>query len=430
MNVFKQRFYYVVAFIVSSLLNPTEVFAEKNSIDSISSNFGSSLPARHADSVLVDSDLKSSLSSLTIDKSRPTNVFGALQTDHQASGTFRGREMAMFKRASPVNLFKSVSRSVVLILTDSGSGTGSVVDESGGILTNWHVVGDSQFVDVIFRPDNIAQEIYAERSYRAEVQKVDQVSDLAIIKLLESPPQSTSVKFTDSPPEIGEDVFAIGHPHGYTWTMTQGIVTGRRDNYNWQYSVGYQHSADVIQTQTPINPGNSGGPLFNEKMQVVGINSFGGEGQGTNFAVSSSSVAKFLASAESRRAPAIPGTKAMTSVMGACDEWKLLEQPWESLDETSTLTLVDINCDGNEEGVLELPYDEEQWANLYIDTIQDGKVDVTLSDIDRDGVWDISFYDLNADGEADVVGYHSESSTPDSFVSFARFKSEMSATNS
>ena len=120
----------------------------------------------------------------------------------------------------------------------------------------------------------------------------------------------------------------------------------------------------------------------------------------------------------------------MTSVMGACDEWKLLEQPWESLDETSTLTLVDINCDGNEEGVLELPYDEEQWANLYIDTIEDGKVDVTLSDIDRDGVWDISFYDLNADGEADVVGYHSESSTPDSFVSFARFKSEMSATNS
>lgn len=360
----------------------------------------------------------------SVDIKRPAAVFSALQTDHQDDTQYRGNNLAVFKRFTPANLFKAMSRSIVLILTSEGSGTGSIVNDSGGILTNWHVVGSAEFVDIIFRPEDIAAEIYAERTYRARVERIDQVTDLALLQLIDKPVQSDPIKLTKLPPDIGEEVFAIGHPYGYTWTMTQGIVTGRRDGYNWQYDLGYQHSADVVQTQTPINPGNSGGPLFNSKMEVVGVNSFGGEGQGTNFAVSAGSVTEFLRRKENRLSPAIPGMAAMKAATIDCDSWVFSEESWRNDEIGVTFTPVDIDCDGENEGVLEVSSHEKALVQLKLDTTGDGLVDVTMVDLDDNDVWDLSLYDINADGRPDIVGYHADAATPETFVSYARFKSE------
>ena len=331
--------------------------------------------------------------------------------------SFRGgKEVALFKKASP---------SVVLILTETGSGTGSLISDSGHIITNWHVVEDAEYVNVIFRPYDVSQEVYAEKSYVAKVLRIDEVSDLALIKLSSVPAGRTPLTIGDSGVEIGEDVIAIGHPHGYTWTMTKGIVTGLRSDHNWQYDVGLQHYADVIQTQTPINPGNSGGPLFNDYMEIVGVNSFGGQGESTNFAVSADSLMEFLDRDNSRYASVIPGTKAMQEFTGGCDAIGFVGEPWLSEDGMETLTLVDVTCDGKAEAMLSMAADKSS-NRLMIDTNGDGNIDVTLLDTNGDVEWDLSFYDVDSDGDSEIVAYHGDEGMPQQFESYGRFQSRFS----
>ena len=333
------------------------------------------------------------------------------------SPSFRGgKEVALFKKASP---------SVVLILTESGSGTGSLITDSGHIITNWHVVENAEYVNVAFRPYDVSQEVYAEKSYVARVLKIDEVADLALIKLNSVPAGRTPLTIDDSGVEIGEDVIASGHPHGYTWTMTKGIVTGLRSDHNWRYDVGLQHYADVIQTQTPINPGNSGGPLFNDYMEIVGVNSFGGQGESTNFAVSASSLMEFLDRGDSRYAPVIPGTTAMQKFTGGCDGIKFVGEPWASEDSRNTMSLVDITCDGKAEAILSMAVDESS-NRLMIDTNGDGNIDVTLLDTNGDVAWDMSFYDVDSDGESEIVAYHGDEGMPQQFESYGRFQSRFS----
>ena len=94
---------------------------------------------------------------------------------------------------------------------------------------------------------------------------------------------------------IGDDVYAIGHPVGYPWSFTKGIVSQIREDFEWTYKDESKHKATLIQTQTPISPGNSGGPLFSEKAKLVGVNSLGdAEGQNLNFAVIVKHVKEFI----------------------------------------------------------------------------------------------------------------------------------------
>lgn len=324
--------------------------------------------------------------------------------------------------ASDIKAFNAWSSSVVLIFADGGSGSGSIIDSEGHVLTNWHVVGSEQVVDVIYRPKDVSQEAYGEKTYAARVLKVDQVSDLALVKIISPKPGMKALTLSTSQPMIGEDVSAIGHPLGYSWSYTKGIVTGVRDDHSWQYDTGFQHAAKVVQTQTPINPGNSGGPLLNQSGEIIGVNSFMSGGEAINFAVSADSVREFLSRSESRYAPRIPGTAAMSELTANCD-WNVVGDSWISDDEQYVLTGFDINCDGGLDAIAAEPRGDAV-KKIEFDTNQDGYVDLTMIDIDTDGSWDLSFFDVDADGNTDVVGYHAEESgpTPVEFSSFKRFQ--------
>ena len=340
------------------------------------------------------------------------------QHDHQsADGLFRG--------SSEVSIYEKASPAVVLILTESGSGSGSMLSEDGTIITNWHVVGLSKFVDVVFRPSDPAKDAFSETSYRARVLKVDEVSDLALIRLLEPQPDRPTLKLSNNQPKIGADVLALGHPNGYNWSLTRGIVSGIRDEFNWQYKMGLQHLADVIQTQTPINPGNSGGPLLDSQMQIVGINSFGSAGELTNFAVSSKTVREFLDRPGSRFAPAILDAETLASPE-SCAGWELVGEPWASNDGELVYGAIDTNCDGQKDGVLEFGDQENSPQRFHADTNGDGKIDVTLLDSDGDEIWDFSFYDVNGSGETDIVGVHDNDGRVASFLSHRKFLFQLS----
>lgn len=164
---------------------------------------------------------------------------------------------------------------------DGGSGSGSIIDKRGYVLTNVHVIQDASKIYV---------SLFDGTQYEAQVIGQDLDSDLAIIKF--TPPEGIELKtisFGQSKDlVVGQKVIAIGNPFGMERTMTTGIVSGLgRPIQNSNKRI----IRDMIQTDTAINPGNSGGPLLNTSGQMIGINtmimSSSGSSAGVGFAVPS-----------------------------------------------------------------------------------------------------------------------------------------------
>jgi S1-C subfamily serine protease len=172
-------------------------------------------------------------------------------------------------------------------------------------LTNWHVVEDYKQVGVIFKPSSPGAKPSRADVIAADVIKVDQVRDLALLRPLTSPTNAPRpIELADEKDiAIGADVHAIGHPTGEAWSYTTGIISQIRNDYTWQYKSNIKHRADVIQTQTPINPGNSGGPLLSDDGKLMGVNSFTAEGEALNFAVAITDVRRFIAATKSVISP-------------------------------------------------------------------------------------------------------------------------------
>jgi S1-C subfamily serine protease len=188
-------------------------------------------------------------------------------------------------------VYAAAGPSVVSVRTQSGSGTGFLVDSDGTIVTNAHVVGDASEVQVRFEDDGDL--------HTAQVLGVDASTDLAAIKV--DPSATNGVRplaLADSDKAtVGDPVVAIGYPLGLDRTATAGIVSGLAREI--QAPNGFSIDK-VIQTDAPINPGNSGGPLLNASGQVIGVNSQiatagGGNGSvGIGFAVPSNTVRDVL----------------------------------------------------------------------------------------------------------------------------------------
>lgn len=162
---------------------------------------------------------------------------------------------------------------------EGGSGSGSIIDKRGYVVTNVHVISD-------------AYKIYISLSdgtqYEGRVVGTDSASDIAVLKF--DPPEGVELKtisFGDSDNlKVGQKLIAIGNPFGFERTMTTGIVSGLGRPI--QSSTG-TIIRNMIQTDTAINPGNSGGPLLDTQGRMIGINtmiySTSGSSAGIGFAV-------------------------------------------------------------------------------------------------------------------------------------------------
>ena len=139
-----------------------------------------------------------------------------------------------------------------------GAGSGFIIDPSGIIVTNNHVVGGA---------DKIVVSLANGTELPAKLIGTDELTDVAVIKV-DSPSPLPAASWGDSHAlEVGDWVIAAGNPFGLGGSVTAGIVSARgRD-------LGAGPFDDFIQIDAPINPGNSGGPLFNEDGQVVGMTS-------------------------------------------------------------------------------------------------------------------------------------------------------------
>lgn len=158
--------------------------------------------------------------------------------------------------------------------SDSGQGSGVVLDTQGNIVTNNHVIsssGSNAQITVVI----------GDHSYDATVVGTDPSTDLAVIRLVDPPNDLTTVSFGDSDAlEVGEQVMAIGNPLGLSDTVTTGIISALNRPVTTQAvsnTVGDSGNGVVvtsaIQTNAAINPGNSGGALVNAEGELIGITS-------------------------------------------------------------------------------------------------------------------------------------------------------------
>lgn len=157
-------------------------------------------------------------------------------------------------------------------------GSGFIIDASGYVVTNNHVIADADEITVTLHDDSV---------YTAKLIGRDTKTDLALLKIEPGKKTLTAVDFGNSDAaRVGDWVLAIGNPFGLGGTVTAGIVSARARDIN---SGPYD---DFLQTDASINRGNSGGPMFNIDGQVIGINSAifspSGGSIGIGFAIPSS----------------------------------------------------------------------------------------------------------------------------------------------
>jgi Do/DeqQ family serine protease len=168
-------------------------------------------------------------------------------------------------------------------------GSGVIVDNSGLIVTNNHVIENA---------DQVKISLADKREFEAEIVLKDSRSDLAVLRLKETHERFPAIELTDSDAlQVGDMVLAIGNPFGVGQTVTHGIVSAVA-----RTQVGITDYQFFIQTDAAINPGNSGGALVDVSGRLVGINtaifSRSGGSQGIGFAIPANMVRAVITSAK------------------------------------------------------------------------------------------------------------------------------------
>jgi len=143
-----------------------------------------------------------------------------------------------------------------------GSGSGSIIDTKGHILTNYHVVANAQKLEVTLADGS---------KWPAKSIGLDPDNDLSVIKIDAPKEKLKVISMGDSKNlRIGQKVLAIGNPFGLQRTLTTGIISSLGRTIRSEVGTLME---DIIQTDAAINPGNSGGPLLNSDGEIIGINS-------------------------------------------------------------------------------------------------------------------------------------------------------------
>ncbi len=191
-----------------------------------------------------------------------------------------------------ISVYDNTNRAVVNISTEviaydwffdavprqKGSGSGSIIDEKGYILTNYHVIRDANRVIV---------RLYNDKEYEGKVVGIDAENDLALVYFDPQGEKLPTISLGDSSSlKVGQKVLAIGNPFAFERTLTTGTISGLGRPIRNENGLIMQN---MIQTDAAINPGNSGGPLLNTKGQMIGVNTMiyspSGGSVGIGFAV-------------------------------------------------------------------------------------------------------------------------------------------------
>ena len=201
-------------------------------------------------------------------------IFGASST-----GTLFGRDIKLIKSTSnierPVGSVAEIAQrvlpsvvSIEAISNDGGStGSGFVIDSSGYILTNNHVIAES-----VISGGSISVRLNDGSKYPAKVIGRDSSYDLAVLKIRGA--SLKALQFGDSEKvAVGDSVIAIGSPLGLTGTVTLGIISAKNRAVTAGESESENSFINALQTDAAINPGNSGGPLVDSTGAVIGVNS-------------------------------------------------------------------------------------------------------------------------------------------------------------
>ena len=310
-------------------------------------------------------------------------------------------------RSSGSKIYRELAASVPLIVNGESIGTGSVLTESGIILTNWHVIEGAEEVTVVFKPEKF-QDVRSAEHFIADIAKFDVNTDLALIKLRQPPKNLRPIKIGSIDDiEVAIDVHAIGHPKGNFWTYTKGVISQLRPNFEWSAGDDVTHKADIIQTQTPINPGNSGGPLFNDNGVMIGVNSFvDPESDGLNFAVAVSTVKQFFDEKERFKKASPKTNRSVNGVKFDLDEDGFKE--CTAFDEDENGKIERLHFDNDADGKVDeiwIDRDENEIIELTIYLVEYEGQTVAIWHIDenQDEIVEAEGYDFDMDGELDKV---------------------------
>ncbi len=241
-----------------------------------------------------------------------------------------------------------------------GTGSGSIIDDKGHILTNYHVVRDANNLDVTLSDKS---------TYKARLIGADPDNDIAVIQI-DAPANKLNVMQlgTSGNLEVGQKVLAIGNPFGLDRTLTTGVISGL--NRPLQTEDG-RTMENVIQTDASINPGNSGGPLLNKFGQIIGINtaiySPTGSSVGIGFAVpidtAKQIIPELIASGKIRRGYLGVTTAPLTP--------KIAEQFHVPTKQGVVVVSVQPNSPASQAGLLGVQQDQDQLGDVIVKA--DGK---------------------------------------------------------
>lgn len=202
-----------------------------------------------------------------------------LYLNGRGAWTFQESELidiASYERAkeSTVQIISSAN------FSDESQASGIIISRDGYIVTNKHVLGDDEKIMVNF---------YDGLSMEAVLIGSDSLTDIAVIKTARD--DLVPISFSEHEAVIGSRAIAIGHPYGYTWSMSAGVVSGLGRSV---FTPDGMIIPNLIQTDNFINPGNSGGPLLDSRGNMIGlissIYSTTGSAQGISFAIPAETV--------------------------------------------------------------------------------------------------------------------------------------------
>lgn len=202
-----------------------------------------------------------------------------LYLNGRGAWTFQESELidiASYERAkeSTVQIISSAN------FSDESQASGIIISRDGYIVTNKHVLGDDEKIMVNF---------YDGLSMEAVLIGSDSLTDIAVIKTERD--DLVPISFSEHEAVIGSRAIAIGHPYGYTWSMSAGVVSGLGRSV---FTPDGMIIPNLIQTDNFINPGNSGGPLLDSRGNMIGlissIYSTTGSAQGISFAIPAETV--------------------------------------------------------------------------------------------------------------------------------------------